>query len=1012
MATKIKAQKLISPSIGSDEIQGSYVPSRGVKLVAIKTTKSFNQLGKTLVGIGKVTEEIRDIVKGNSVLIKDTAEDLERAKDRAKDDAAEREAEGAGKKVGAQEKTKGKKELKKKMPKGKKGPLAWLDKILGPLKPLVEWLARTIISKVVLEWFADPKNLEKVETFWNTLSDIGTFIMGLAEGSIGALFDGFANIFGGADKIKNGKLGGAWDMIVGFGQVLMGIAGLKVLGWLLNPFSLVQDIMGMADAIDAWQQAEAAKDAVDAANDARKGADAAADNVRSRQQILEQVQKRHGFASAEQAEEYLRLKKAATEAGEEITDEVTTRLVRQARKNRPAGIFGKMFNWAEDAAYGTARWLGNNVQQFMNKLGEWGKHLKGSLIDRPADALKKGFAHAKKKYNLPNNFAELWARMSDTARKKFDDGVKWSKSVGKGMLAKGKAGWGAISGAVGGAANYVSEQGKKLGGFAQEQAMKYIVQPMKELFKPALNFFKGLGDSAWKAITNSPMGQMVEQYLQKKGIGSLSKPLPLLGKVGAKGIAIIGGLVNLMFALSRAKEGDLIGAMYEALSAGFDLSGVFGFAPGPFISLGIDIFSLIRDLVPGIRELEEAFIDKIPGMRQAYTMMQGIASKMPDPMGDMINNIVSAFQGKQEEKAKGGTVRKKGGKASAIARYNRQQEKYIGMATVMPTPGTALAQTNNISKWNEFAAGGSTHNHPNGQVPAAEMVKVHGYPGGWGQAGSGILHKSVATQFQSMMDAAKKAGHMLGINDTYRTYDDQVYMKQTKGNLAATPGTSKHGLGLAADLNYTDDGYKWLWANSEKFGFTTLDKGYWGLAPNRPGQHEAWHFENLTGTGAKDPNVQTSPASAADVGGSSSSSSAGTANTNAGGNALPVVPSLSPEQMRQNAFDALAKAFDETRQVMGFAPREVGDKETANPVNEAADGGKTNNTTPTAAPSSQPSVADQSAKNALDRASEAVEKGTAKTEPVILPITKTKVLNTSSEVVVTTKSTNASYPTK
>jgi len=115
--------------------------------------------------------------------------------------------------------------------------------------------------------------------------------------------------------------------------------------------------------------------------------------------------------------------------------------------------------------------------------------------------------------------------------------------------------------------------------------------------------------------------------------------------------------------------------------------------------------------------------------------------------------------------------------------------------------------------------------------------------------------------------------------------------------------------------------------------------------------------------------------------------------------------------MRQNAFDALAKAFDETRQVMGFAPREVGDKETANPVNEAADG-KTNNTTPTAAPSSQPSVADQSAKNALDRASEAVEKGTAKTEPVILPITKTKVLNTSSEVVVTTKSTNASYPTK
>jgi len=1009
MATKIKAQKLISPSIGSDEIQGTYVPSRGVKLVAIKTTKSFNQLGKTLVGIGKVTEEIRDIVKGNSVLIKDTAEDLERARDRAKDDAAEREAEGAGKKVGAQEKNQGKKELKKNMPKGKKGPLAWLDKILGPLKPLVEWLARTIISKVVLEWFADEKNLEKVERFWNVLSDIGTFIMGLAEGSIGSLFDGFANIFGGADKIKNGKLGGAWDMIVGFGQVLMGIAGLKVLGWLLNPFSLVQDLMGMADAIDAWQTAEAAKDAVDAAddvNDARRAAQNA-DNVRSRQQILKNVMERHGLKSVEQAEEYLRLKKAATEAGEEITEEVTQRLLKQARRNKPATIAGKIWNWGTDLAYSAGDWLKKNAQQFMDQLGSWGKSLKNSLVDRPVEALKRGFAHAKKKYNLPDNFAELWARMSDGARKKFDDGVKWAKSTGTMLMNKGKSGWNAVSGAVGGAANWVSEQGSKLGGYAQEQAMKYIVEPLRGMFMPIFNKIQGIGNAAWNAIIKSPMGEMVEHYLQKKGIGSLSKPIPLLGKVGAKGIAIIGGLVNLLFALSRLKEGDPIGAMYEALSAGFDLSGVFGFAAGPFISLGIDIFSLIRDLVPGIRELEGQFIDTIPGMRQIYDMVVDFGKKMPDPMGDMINNIVSAFQQKPaEEKAKGGGVRKKGGKASAIARYNRQQEKYAGMATVMPTPGTRLAETDNISKWQEFAAGG-THNHPNGQVPASEMVRVHGYPGGWGQAGSGIMHKSVATQFQSMMDAAKKAGHMLGINDTYRTYEDQVAIKATKGFLAATPGTSKHGLGLAADLNYTDDGYKWLWANSEKFGFTTLDKGYWGLAPNKPGAFEAWHFENLTGTGAKDPNVQTSPASAADVGGQQSGSSV---NTNTGGNVVSAPPMISPEQQRQMAFDALAKAFDETRKTMGFSPREQ-EGEKANPVNEAADG-KTGNTTPAAAPSSQPSVATQSAENALNKAGEAVEKATAKTEPVILPINKTKVINTSSEVVVTTKSTNASYPTK
>ena len=64
MATKIKAHKLISPTIGSSETPGTYKPSRGVKLVAIKTTKAFNNFGQTLVGVGKVTEEIRDIVKG------------------------------------------------------------------------------------------------------------------------------------------------------------------------------------------------------------------------------------------------------------------------------------------------------------------------------------------------------------------------------------------------------------------------------------------------------------------------------------------------------------------------------------------------------------------------------------------------------------------------------------------------------------------------------------------------------------------------------------------------------------------------------------------------------------------------------------------------------------------------------------------------------------------------------------------------------------------------------------
>ena len=83
-------------------------------------------------------------------------------------------------------------------------------------------------------------------------------------------------------------------------------------------------------------------------------------------------------------------------------------------------------------------------------------------------------------------------------------------------------------------------------------------------------------------------------------------------------------------------------------------------------------------------------------------------------------------------------------------------------------------------------------------------------------------------------------------------------MKQTKGSLAAPHGTSNHGYGLAADLNYYDGGYKWLWANADKFGFRPLSG--WGLSPNNSDKAEKRGTgENLDGSGTAD-NVKTEPA--------------------------------------------------------------------------------------------------------------------------------------------------------
>ena len=47
------------------------------------------------------------------------------------------------------------------------------------------------------------------------------------------------------------------------------------------------------------------------------------------------------------------------------------------------------------------------------------------------------------------------------------------------------------------------------------------------------------------------------------------------------------------------------------MSAGFDISGLFGFVPGPGISMGIDAYMFARDFVPILQEGEEKVISSI-----------------------------------------------------------------------------------------------------------------------------------------------------------------------------------------------------------------------------------------------------------------------------------------------------------------------------------------------------------------------------------------------------------------
>ncbi|SDT65528.1 M15 family metallopeptidase [Actinoplanes derwentensis] len=115
----------------------------------------------------------------------------------------------------------------------------------------------------------------------------------------------------------------------------------------------------------------------------------------------------------------------------------------------------------------------------------------------------------------------------------------------------------------------------------------------------------------------------------------------------------------------------------------------------------------------------------------------------------------------------------------------------------------------------------------NGKIPAEAL----------GQVGD-TNHKLWAPAAQSltrMIDDAKRDGVKIGITDSYRPYEEQVDLARRKGlysqgGLAAKPGTSEHGWGMATDLDLNSDALSWMRKNGKNYGYVE----------NVP--RESWHW--------------------------------------------------------------------------------------------------------------------------------------------------------------------------
>lgn len=119
--------------------------------------------------------------------------------------------------------------------------------------------------------------------------------------------------------------------------------------------------------------------------------------------------------------------------------------------------------------------------------------------------------------------------------------------------------------------------------------------------------------------------------------------------------------------------------------------------------------------------------------------------------------------------------------------------------------------------------------YENGRIPASALSSI----------GDGhLLDPEAARQFNRMRAAAAIEGVTITVSDSYRSYAGQVAAKASKGNLAATPGRSKHGCGLAVDIG---SGREWIQQNGERFGWIWPT---WARRPEDGGsKYEPWHFE-------------------------------------------------------------------------------------------------------------------------------------------------------------------------
>ena len=628
MATKIAPYKLVNITGASGKVTP---PVRAAR----KGIYAKNRLGLTVSTLGGLSGSLRDIAISN-VKIDVLEKRLTRRRDqKERDQEAEDFAEMQ--KLSSDKKGKARKPSKKE--KNKFGKIfGWMGQLWGPIAKFIIQLLSFYVIKDLLKWVGDPENRDKLQVFVEKFVFVVQKLFDFAKWIIGDnILDGLTGLISGKDE--DGNPIGFIGQVKNLGKLLFGFISLR---YLLNPFALIGDIIGLLDFIMNWRVPDFGLGRQKGPNRIRGPKGNNKIKFKKKKNKWWEFFKKKKNSLTRATDSYRRFIKGTSNFGDRL------RLLRRGQIGL-RGLFKKGAR-GEDLVKAKQWQIPKAIREFPGKAKDWfGAKTKPVIqgLRNKIDNLKLGEKLKSLPGDLKKGWGKTWKNIKGIKDAKW---VKGAKELGveigskANKMFKGAKNWtGKAAGAFGGWAKRNLKRIWNLPGNIEKGLKNKVFGPIyKKYIKPVIGAVSSAGNRLLGALNNVPwIGKMTEA-LRKRGItwGSFGKFTGRWGRRLNAALPFIGGLGNFYFSKVAFESGDNIGGVLEGLAGALTIGGGISTATGvgatwggPMIALGtaLDAYLLAR-ILPGIGpailqwEQDGGLLQIIPGLT-------GIVDKMTGQIG-------------------------------------------------------------------------------------------------------------------------------------------------------------------------------------------------------------------------------------------------------------------------------------------------------------------------------------------------------------------------------------------